>query len=502
MADVNESLFFLDKTTGVLEWRVIGKVTDYGQNVTLFCNVSNCCPDGSGWVRWTPEQHTLFIDVKTEGPNKHYDGNVLKDGYTLIIQNLTKQDLNVSYSCVYGVTLGERQFLLEEDVFTYISTRQTNTQTGKNRISEGQIAGIIVGVVILETVAVAVALFVLRCWRRRKKRNIGFEDGNENYANKVVPLIDKGENSSKKEIITETTITCVATMHVLTEVSKSVGYITGMKGSGTCWRVGNNKIITAAHVVKENIWNTVRGVLFEEDLNKFQVDFDYIIEKSPRCFKVEPRVLFMDESLDVAVLQLKPDNQKQFPPPLKMFDRLNSQQDEDKPIYLISHNKGEIKKVNSRIGIWDPTEDRIKDLEKVCQKYGKPNGYKDLDKKDRLVIQCEFVGGASGSPGIVIYNNVAYVVFVYIRGFPSFYYSQHFPEKDKRTFPREKLFQQGVNIGDLFDTMSKNAVHFKLCNEIFPEERKNDLNKKQHHRKQAAQNIEACGSDKCKVQGK
>ncbi|XP_071181256.1 uncharacterized protein [Mytilus edulis] len=140
---------------GVLEWTVVGKVTDYGQNVTLFCNVPNCCPKDAGWDRWTPHQRTLFIDVKTGRSNKKYDGKVEKDGYTLVIQNLTKNDLNVSYSCLYGVTLGEQKYLLEEDVFTFISTKQPDAKTG---ISEGQIAGIIVGVVVL--VALTTGLFV------------------------------------------------------------------------------------------------------------------------------------------------------------------------------------------------------------------------------------------------------------------------------------------------------------------------------------------------------
>ncbi|VDI41875.1 Hypothetical predicted protein [Mytilus galloprovincialis] len=110
--------------SGILEWTVVGKVTDYGQNVTLFCNVPHCCPEDSGWDRWTPVQQTLFIDIKTGRPNKKYDGKVMKDGYTLIIQNLTENDLNVSYSCLYGVTFGERKFLLKEDVFK--STSPTN----------------------------------------------------------------------------------------------------------------------------------------------------------------------------------------------------------------------------------------------------------------------------------------------------------------------------------------------------------------------------------------
>ena len=85
--------------------------------MTLFCNVEHCCPEESGWDRWTPNQRTLFIDVKTGRSNKKYDGKTLRDGYTLVIKNLTKNDLNVSYSCVYGVTIGQSKFLLEEDVF-------------------------------------------------------------------------------------------------------------------------------------------------------------------------------------------------------------------------------------------------------------------------------------------------------------------------------------------------------------------------------------------------
>ncbi|XP_076105821.1 uncharacterized protein LOC143074157 [Mytilus galloprovincialis] len=116
------------QVSGVLEWTVTGKATDYGQNVTLFCHVPNCCPKDAGWDRWTPVQRTLFIDVKTGRSNKKYDGKAEKDGYTLIIQNLTKDDLNVSYSCLYGVTLGQSKFLLEEDVFT---DKSDNKPTGR-----------------------------------------------------------------------------------------------------------------------------------------------------------------------------------------------------------------------------------------------------------------------------------------------------------------------------------------------------------------------------------
>ncbi|OPL20986.1 triple collagen helix repeat-containing, partial [Mytilus galloprovincialis] len=213
----------------------------------------------------------------------------------------------------------------------------------------------------------------------------------------------------------------------------------------------------------------MNGILFEPLLGQFRVDFDYISQQSSSQFKVIPKVLLIDKSLDIAVLQLKRDEKKPFPPPLKMFHVLNTEKDGDKQIYLISHNKSKKKEVNSGIGIWKPTEKRLEDLEKFCQQYGEENGYIGLERKDRLVIQCDFVGGASGSPGIVILNNVAYVVLVYIRGFPSFYHNQQFSEEQKRTFPRDKLFQHGVNIGNLFANMSS-GTYIVLRNEIFPEE--------------------------------
>ncbi|XP_052079428.1 chitin synthase chs-1-like [Mytilus californianus] len=157
---------YIIQVAGVLEWTVVGKVTDYGQNVTLFCNVSNCCPKHAGWDMWTPAQRTLYIDVKTGLPNRKYDGKALTNGYTLIIQNLTKTDLNVSYSCLYGVVLGEIKLLVEEDVFTYESTSQPNVPTHNRILSEGTIAALITGVMVLVLVTILVYL-----WKRRNKRN-------------------------------------------------------------------------------------------------------------------------------------------------------------------------------------------------------------------------------------------------------------------------------------------------------------------------------------------
>ncbi|XP_063400197.1 obscurin-like [Mytilus trossulus] len=191
---------------GILEWKVIKTITDYGQNVTLFCNVSNCCPQFAGWNKYTPNETIILIDVKTWTPSKKYDGKVLKDGYTLVIQNLTNEDLNVSYACVYGSIFGDQRTLLEENVFNYgdvvkkitrtslaklqyeisenISTTQQNSPVDDTTFSAGKIAGIILGVSALVLFGIVIVCF----WKRRKKRpknfRISIKDSDEE-----VPLI-------------------------------------------------------------------------------------------------------------------------------------------------------------------------------------------------------------------------------------------------------------------------------------------------------------------------
>lgn len=102
-----------------LRWKVEHKVSDYGQTLILLCSVSNCCLKNAGWYLWTPTKRTIFKDVKTASisvPQK-YSGYVRTDGFSLIINNLTQADMNVSYSCDYGLQLGDKLVLHKDDVF-------------------------------------------------------------------------------------------------------------------------------------------------------------------------------------------------------------------------------------------------------------------------------------------------------------------------------------------------------------------------------------------------
>jgi hypothetical protein len=89
--------------SGQLQWIVKEKVTDYGQDLTLFCPVGNCCSEPPGWFVG-PE--TIILDVRTfsNDPKVRYHGTYDTDGFGVVIRNLSEADLNVTYSCIYGFT--------------------------------------------------------------------------------------------------------------------------------------------------------------------------------------------------------------------------------------------------------------------------------------------------------------------------------------------------------------------------------------------------------------
>jgi hypothetical protein len=87
--------------SGQLQWIVKEKVTDYGQDLTLFCPVGNCCSEPPGWF---VGHETIILDVRTFS-NERYHGTNDTDGFGVVIRNLSEADLNVTYSCIYGFNI-------------------------------------------------------------------------------------------------------------------------------------------------------------------------------------------------------------------------------------------------------------------------------------------------------------------------------------------------------------------------------------------------------------
>ena len=102
--------------SGELHWVVTEKVSSYGQSLTLFCSVDNCCNKTAGWRN---ESMTIFIDIKKypDDPNLKYGRTYNESGFGLIIRNLSETDVNKTYKCTYGFNIGNQFLLQEDDVF-------------------------------------------------------------------------------------------------------------------------------------------------------------------------------------------------------------------------------------------------------------------------------------------------------------------------------------------------------------------------------------------------
>jgi hypothetical protein len=103
--------------SGELHWVVTEKVSSYGQSLTLFCSVDNCCNKTAGWRN---ESMTIFIDIKKypDDPNLKYGRTYNESGFGLIIRNLSETDVNKTYECTYEFQISStHQYLLQEDVF-------------------------------------------------------------------------------------------------------------------------------------------------------------------------------------------------------------------------------------------------------------------------------------------------------------------------------------------------------------------------------------------------
>ncbi|XP_061169608.1 uncharacterized protein LOC133178966 [Saccostrea echinata] len=268
----------------------------------------------------------------------------------------------------------------------------------------------------------------------------------------------------------------VSDMDELRKVTFSVGMIHGFKLTGSVFRVGKDKIFTAWHVVRGIICvdNHSRRLDYKRlaDPGVF-VDFGYEETYQADCmnrFPVEPNVLYYNEKLDIAVLQLKQNTYGMpFPKALTNFDKFTQEMHENHPIYLVGHTNALRKSLDLVMKYWHPFDHRIKELSEWYEnefdfKHG--YGFTGIKDKTRLLFQCQFRHGASGCPGFIVRSKGDIrVVTVLLRGFPDFYYFSNFTEEERLRVPIDKLIQQGSDMEAIWkDVESKNK---ELYREIF-----------------------------------
>lgn len=144
-------------------WVIENKILQFGKDLSLSCQVENCCPESAGWGKWTSKNEfiTIFINVKDLNVDKSlkYGGRTNNRGFSLVIHNVTRDDFNIAYSCTYGFLVSKKKMLLTTDAF--LTKKEVDSVVrGKDNtpvyigliitLSLGTIAGIVVIVVCLK----------------------------------------------------------------------------------------------------------------------------------------------------------------------------------------------------------------------------------------------------------------------------------------------------------------------------------------------------------------
>ncbi|XP_071174281.1 uncharacterized protein [Mytilus edulis] len=188
-------LFTFWTTQAQVEWIVEnGGVTDYGQNLTLFCKVDNCCIKDSGWVQWNYDSidfRTLIIDV-TGFRNEKFSGKKRQDGFTLVISSLNETDLNRNYSCTYGGKTGAKKLLLKEEAFNRTMPMVTVTE------STNLTTGVIIGIVVAACVLLILLTVGLRLLKRRDAgyRSTLYIASSTETHNNILSLVVEPDNAN------------------------------------------------------------------------------------------------------------------------------------------------------------------------------------------------------------------------------------------------------------------------------------------------------------------
>lgn len=96
-------------------WRVQKKISKYGEDLTLLCSSENYIFQSRTWIGG-PAHDTISINEKVKD-SKKYIATIKREGYVLIIKDVTEYDLNVTYQCSYGICKSDKIMLLQHDAF-------------------------------------------------------------------------------------------------------------------------------------------------------------------------------------------------------------------------------------------------------------------------------------------------------------------------------------------------------------------------------------------------
>ncbi|CAC5401539.1 unnamed protein product [Mytilus coruscus] len=259
---------------------------------------------------------------------------------------------------------------------------------------------------------------------------------------------------------------------IVSKASRSVGMIRGPGGGGTGFRVGENYVMTARHVVIDNIkvFNEINHLRIKN--SNFFIEFEYLKpnqkQNSEHIFYFKDMV-YENEELDTAILELEADSNRSFPPPINILESI----DDDRPIYLIGHPNGQPLMDDPKIEIYQYCKNDVDRANKKAGTITKDyrDHYEGIDDQQKCLFHCASQHGASGALGVMVtpHFDEPVGVLMLLRGFPNFYYSKHlsFSDEDKKDV---LIVEQGVLLKSIEnDMIMKYPLNGRpqLKNEIF-----------------------------------
>ncbi|XP_071157582.1 uncharacterized protein [Mytilus edulis] len=172
-----------------VKWSVQQKVNSYGQNLKLFCKVDNCCV-ANMTKRWFggPKQKPLWLssskDSTEKSENAKYIFTIEKNGFGLVIKNVTVEDMNVTYKCSYNFE-EDSEMLYSYNAFSDEQEDSEKNTKGQNPDENSfNYFHVIVPCVVVLFLLASISIFVVwkhaklnsllfLCKQRRKKRQEG-----------------------------------------------------------------------------------------------------------------------------------------------------------------------------------------------------------------------------------------------------------------------------------------------------------------------------------------
>lgn len=262
-------------------------------------------------------------------------------------------------------------------------------------------------------------------------------------------------------------------VHQFSKWMPSVGLIYSSVTSGTIFRVGTTKAMTAWHVVKK-ITDPHGTNIY--DFNKLNHPDIYItFGQATRRFRLKGLDIFTDKDLDISVLEFT-DDASSLPPPLKLLpDEVFGVNDVAIIGYghpsdnskRLTHSAKILPRETVRNGLENTM--RIIDLNGSCLRSmirsagNDPNsvykGYNGYDNPDRFLFNSYVGPGASGSPLFSKEDPSSLkVVGVFTCGYPEFAY--HLPQKC--TIAPELTFEMATKMSSIYKSIESRDQNLVL----------------------------------------